>query len=267
MDRQRYTTGQLARKAAVTVRTLRFYDKVGLLSPSERRWTGVRIYGEKDLWTLQQILALKFLGFSLEEIRVCLQSDTAYLLKTLAMQRTLLCEKRRGLDQVIAAIERAEASLRTDPQDWQAFIRVIQVIQMEQNKEWVSKYLTPEQQRQMAEISAQSYSEEAQRKLDERSKNWTEEDQRRASQQWDAFYAELRRLVARGKSPLDPESQALASQFRGLINQFTGGDPDIDAGLRQWWQNHEARPEGERPLAMYSYSEQEWQFLRSALEA
>lgn len=82
MDRQHYTTSQFAQKAAVTARTLRFYDKVGLLSPSEYTEAGHRLYSDKDLWSLQQILALKFLGFSLEEIKVCLQTNLKQPLAT-----------------------------------------------------------------------------------------------------------------------------------------------------------------------------------------
>src|SRR5690349_21847479 len=66
VDYKHYTTSQFAQKAAVTARTLRFYDKVGLLSPSEYTEAGHRLYSDEDLWSLQQILALKFLGFSLE---------------------------------------------------------------------------------------------------------------------------------------------------------------------------------------------------------
>src|SRR5437879_13272443 len=77
VDRKHYTTSQFAQKAAVTARTLRFYDKVGLLSPSEYTEAGHRLYSDEDLWSLQQILALKFLGFSLDEIKVCLQNNPA----------------------------------------------------------------------------------------------------------------------------------------------------------------------------------------------
>jgi DNA-binding transcriptional MerR regulator len=58
---------------SVSIRTLRYYDKVGLLSPSQYTEAGYRLYTDADLLRLQQILALKFLGFSLEEIKHCLQ--------------------------------------------------------------------------------------------------------------------------------------------------------------------------------------------------
>ncbi len=70
MGQHYYFTGQFAQKAAVSVRTLQYYDKVGLLSPSLYTEAGYRLYTDEDLSSLQQILALKFLGFSLEEIKV-----------------------------------------------------------------------------------------------------------------------------------------------------------------------------------------------------
>jgi len=167
---------------------------------------------------------------------------------------------------VIKAIENAETLLQSNRGDWEALINVIQVMQMEQNKEWVNKYLTPEQQQKMADISSQSYSPEAAQKLAEWGKNWTAEDQQRASQQWDAVYAELRRLVAEGKDPTGPEGQALAQQQSALLGQFTRGDADVTAGLQQWWKHHDELPEGEKPLSMYSYSKEEAEFLQKALE-
>src|SRR5579859_4393780 len=98
-------------------------------------------------------------------------------------------------------------------------------------------------------LSQKSFSPEATQKLAEWSKNWTEADQQRAGQQWDAVFAELRRLVAEGKDPTGSEAQALAKQHRELIGQFTRGDADVEAGLKQWWKNHDELPAQEKPLA------------------
>ena len=62
------TVGQVAKKMGVTVRTLQYYDRVGVLSPSAESEGGRRLYTEKDFIRLHQILSLKSLGFSLEEI-------------------------------------------------------------------------------------------------------------------------------------------------------------------------------------------------------
>ncbi|MGC7950352.1 MULTISPECIES: MerR family transcriptional regulator [Bacillus] len=66
--KEKLTIGQLAKHANVTVRTLRYYDKINLLNPSDYREGGHRLYSLDDLKRLQQIQALKFLGLSLKEI-------------------------------------------------------------------------------------------------------------------------------------------------------------------------------------------------------
>jgi MerR family transcriptional regulator, thiopeptide resistance regulator len=266
LDHQYYTTSQFAQRASVTARTLRFYDKAGLLSPSEHTQAGHRLYSDKDLWSLQQILALKFLGLSLEEIKVCLQTNAEHLQRTLAVQKAMMQEKRGKLDLVLQTIEKAEAFLQENPENWSAIIMsVIRVIRMEQQKEWVNKYLTTEQQQKMAEISQKSYSPEAAQKLADWRKNWSEEDQRRANQQWAAVFTELRRLVAERKDPTGTEGQALIKQWSELLAQFARSDAEVEAGLKQWWKNHSELPAEEKPLGMYEYSEEENEFLQKAL--
>jgi len=66
---------EFADRAGVTVRTLHHYDRLGLLSPSGRTDAGYRLYSDRDLLRLEQILALKFIGFPLAEIRKLLKRD------------------------------------------------------------------------------------------------------------------------------------------------------------------------------------------------
>ena len=63
------TVGEVAKKMGVTVRTLQYYDKEGLLSPSAESDGGRRLYTDKDLVMLNQIISLKSLGFSLDDIK------------------------------------------------------------------------------------------------------------------------------------------------------------------------------------------------------
>ena len=90
-----YTTGQLAEKAFVTIRTLRYYDKVGLLKPSHHSDGGHRLYTDEDLFRLEQILGLKFLGFSLTEIKRFLEKPKS-LSESLAMQKEILKDKKNA---------------------------------------------------------------------------------------------------------------------------------------------------------------------------
>lgn len=63
------TVGELAKQMDITVRTLQYYDKEDLLKPSEKSEGGRRLYSNKDMVKLHQILSMKFLGFSLDDIK------------------------------------------------------------------------------------------------------------------------------------------------------------------------------------------------------
>lgn len=70
--KRNWKVGELAKLTGLTIRTLRFYDQIGLFSPSGQTGSGHRLYNELDLSRLQQILSLKELGLSLEEIKTAL---------------------------------------------------------------------------------------------------------------------------------------------------------------------------------------------------
>jgi DNA-binding transcriptional MerR regulator len=264
---KRYRTGELARQASVTVRTVRYYDRAGLLSPSERTEAGHRLYDEADLVRLQQIVALKFLGFSLAEIRVCLGDGPTRLQDALAQQRSMLRDRRGQLDRVIAAVERAERALAAGWRASDAIAEVMEVMRMEQQGDWRKKYFTDEQLQEMERLSKGVYSEEAQAKLAARGAHWTEEDQARATQAWADVDADLKRMVAAGTDPASAEAQAWAQRRSELLQAFTGGDPDIEAGLQKWWETFNAMPEAQRPFAATSFTPEEAQFMEQAMEA
>lgn len=73
-DQKNWKVGELAKRTGLSVRTLHYYDQIGLLVPSRNKGNGHRLYTETDIVRLQQIVALKHLGFSLDEIKEFLQS-------------------------------------------------------------------------------------------------------------------------------------------------------------------------------------------------
>lgn len=97
------TVGEVAKKMGVTVRTLQYYDKEGLLSPSAESEGGRRLYTDKDLVMLHQIISLKSLGFSLDDIKERLIS-----LETPADVANALTEQA---DDIRLKIEQLQASL------------------------------------------------------------------------------------------------------------------------------------------------------------
>jgi MerR family transcriptional regulator, thiopeptide resistance regulator len=251
LDQQFYRTGQFACKAKVSERTLRYYDKVGLLSPSQYTESGHRLYTNNDLLNLQQILALKFLGFSLEEIKVCLQTGPKRLQEILAQQKAMMHEKRMQLNTIIQAIEKTEKLLETDQYTLESIVNVIQVIHMGQNTDWQEKYFTPEQRKSMEELSKTSYSDEARQKFKTLHPNpWTEADQQRVNEQYAFLTSELTRLVAEGADPASPDAQKAAKLQEDLLFAFTKGDPDVTDGLKNYWKNINALPADQQPIQL-----------------
>src|SRR5580693_4655541 len=107
-----YRVHEFAQIAGVTVKALHHYDRLGLLKP-RRTGSGYRIYVEQDLARLEQIVALKFLGLPLKQIKILLDRDPLQLPEALRMQRAVLEEKRRLLDRAICAIVNAETILQS----------------------------------------------------------------------------------------------------------------------------------------------------------
>jgi len=269
LDQRFYRTGQFAEKASVSLRTLRFYDKMGLLSPSQYTKSGYRLYTNEDLLSLQNILALKFMGFSLEEIRLLLKTGPKRLEEVLAQQKAMMEEKRAQLDTIIQAIEETEQLLQTNRCNWESIVKVIQVMQMgQQNDHWSAKYFTPEQQKTMEELNSKASTEEARQKLKAYHPNeWTEEDQRRVNEQYRFVKQELGRLAAQGADPASPEAQHVARIKHELGFGFSQGDPDIKASVGKWWEEFHALPEEQKPfdMSLYTYTSEEQDLLDKAL--
>jgi DNA-binding transcriptional MerR regulator len=204
---------EFAERAGVTVRTLHHYDRLGLLKPSRYTEAGYRLYGESDFARLQQIVMLKFIGLSLKEIKVLLGKRELDLQMTLRLQRSVVEQKRRHLDTVIQAIERAEKSLASsDELDWETLKQIIEVINMQNDMEWMKKYYTEEQLAELAERGTPEVLERGQR-------------------DWAALIKEVEAAVAEGLDPQSEKAQQLAARWASLIEAFTGGNPAIRESL------------------------------------
>ena len=104
MEGQYYTSGQFAKKANVTIRTVRFYDKQGILKPSKVSESGYRLYTDEDFGRLQKILSLKYLGFSLEEIMaMTINDDSEDIAHSLELQKDLIRKPILHLQMTAAA--------------------------------------------------------------------------------------------------------------------------------------------------------------------
>ena len=100
-----WKVGELAQLTGITIRTLRFYDQIGLLSPTSHSEAGFRLYTESDISRLQQIMSLKELGLSLERIKEVMFGDQLSLLNIVTFQIERLNENIRLQQQLVQELE------------------------------------------------------------------------------------------------------------------------------------------------------------------
>ena len=250
MERELYQVREFAEKSGVTIRTLHHYDHLGLLKPTVYSEAGYRLYSDDDFARLQQIVTLKFLGFSLKQIRDLLDGEVLDLAQMLRLQRDIMREKRRQLDLAIQAIDTAERTvLRDDSSDREIFLRIIKVINMEQdyrNKDWMKKYYTDEQ---LAELERRAKA------------NPGEAEQGRRD--WAVLIADVEKAVADGVDPASSEGKELAVRWGEMIRRFTLGDPETEASLNKLHADSANWPSSfKKP-----YSEEVEGFIGSAFKA
>jgi DNA-binding transcriptional MerR regulator len=214
MDRT-YLPHEFAKRAGVTIRALHHYDRLGLLKPSGRTAAGYRVYSEGDFARLEQIVALKFIGFPLSQILELLHRNDTDLCAALRQQRQILAEKRDHLNRAVQAIERAEKIVATGGKpDWEPFRKVIEVIQMQTRKDWMKKYYTEEQLANLRQ-------------------RWSPEVQAESESGWAALAQDTEHAIASGADPSGEIGLQLAARRQKLLAMFTGGDPGMEQNLRK----------------------------------
>lgn len=136
-----YTAGQFAKKANVTIRTIRYYDTKGLLKPSSVNDAGYRLYTDDDYAKLQRILTLKYLGFSLEEISISIMNEGGidWLKESLDTQMKIVKDKINHMFLIQESIKEAQKMLENKNSfNWNKIINIIHMLNME--KDLVEQY-------------------------------------------------------------------------------------------------------------------------------
>lgn len=127
-----YSTGQFAKLANVTERTIRYYDKIGLLKPSFVMENGYRRYTQSDLLKLQTILSLKHMGFSLEEIYPMVSKEQN-IKESFSIQIDLLDSQMRHLQVIKDSMENFIQNVDERNIDWNQIISLLQMFNIESN--------------------------------------------------------------------------------------------------------------------------------------
>lgn len=143
---------ELSKLTKVSVKTLHYYDRIGLLKPSVRLANGYRLYSEADLLKLQQILALKYFGFELARIKEIMKEEVN-IFDHFRAQQQLLEQQITSLQtatQTLEAILSESSPNKAVP--WKTILKLIEEYQMTKDLEhaWVTKSLSPTELKEYA---------------------------------------------------------------------------------------------------------------------
>ena len=207
--------GTLAKKTGLTIRTLHYYEEVGLLGPVQRTDAGHRRYGADEVARLQRVVSLRQLGFSLDEIRACLDRPDYSLGHVIELHLMRLKQQIALQQQLYRRLETIAGHLHTaEDVSVEEIMQTIEVITM------VEKYYTQEQLEQ----------------LEERRRLVGEERIRQVEGEWKELIGQVRAEMEKGTDPASEPVQRLAERCMGLVNEFTGGDPGIAQSLKTMYE-------------------------------
>ena len=205
------TVGELARKMNTTVRTLQYYDKEGLLSPSAKSEGGRRLYSDKDIFRLHYIQAMKYLDFTLDDIKTRLAAlDTPrQVADTLAEQAQLVREKIAALSDVLDTIEKLRMeTLLIKTVDFKKYADIIVNLQMKNGLYGLIKFVDD-------------------KTLDHLRSRF---DRESASSIISALnrVCDILTTMQKNGIPADSEQgQAVGKEWWGIVMEFTGGDMNL----------------------------------------
>ena len=215
-----YTVKQLSKLAGVSVRTLHYYDEIGLLRPARANGNGYRHYDQAAVLRLQQILFYKELGLSLEEIADLLGRPGFDVLGALEAHRGALRQRMGRLQQLVLTVERTIAHLKGEEE-------------MADNDLFVgfSDEQQAEYEAQASEMWGEQVAESA-RKW----KSYSAEKKAQVMAEGQQVYTELVALLDR--KPDSPEVQALIGRWHQHMRYFYEPTVDILMGLGQAYVEH-----------------------------
>ena len=221
-----HTVGRVAALSGVTIRTLHHYDEIGLLSPSGRSEAGYRIYEEREIERLQQILFYRELGFDLKEIANIVNDPGTDALGHLRRQRRLLTERIGRLSAMVEAIDHEMEARTMD-------IRLTPEERLEVFGEFRPEYYAEEAEQRWG--GTEPY-KESQRRVS----SYTKEDWQRLKAEEGEIRARLGAALDAGLAPDSEEAMAAVEAHRQHISRwFYECTYEIHRGLTEMYVSDE----------------------------
>ncbi len=209
------TVGELAKKMNTTVRALQYYDREGLFSPSGISEGGRRLYTDKDVVTLHQILSMKSLGFSLDDIkhRLVLLETPRDVAGALADQAGAIRKQIESLSETLDTLERLrEETLRMQTVDFTKYAAIVVNLQMKNEFYGLIKHFD-------------------ERTLEHLHRHFDMESGTAVLNTLNVLINELAELQNSGSAPDSEKGLDIAKRWWDMVAEFTGGDMSLLPGL------------------------------------
>lgn len=151
-----FSIGELSKQTGVTIRTLDYYDEINLIKPSSKTSGGHRLYDNDDVMKLQQVLALKYMGFSLEQIKDRLNDSTKTWQHSINEQIEMVHQEQERLKLLEKALQGVLYSMEFEGgMNWSVIFGIIQLFQKgpEHTFQVHAEHLTPEDMQKMMQFN------------------------------------------------------------------------------------------------------------------
>jgi len=220
-----YSTGELARMAGITTRTLRWYDEKGLLRPCRTDSAGVRYYSSAEVDRLQQIMFYRELDFDLNRIKQCLDDPGKNRLTALKEQLALMETEASRMERIIIALKKnicAEERNETmsDISKFDAF----------------KKELVNENERRYGDEARQKYGDESVDRANKSMLNMSPGEYETWEQLGKDILSALERSVKDASSPASETGRAIAQMHARWLEMSAGQySPEMHRGIAQMY--------------------------------
>ncbi|WP_440602946.1 MerR family transcriptional regulator [Bacillus sp. GB_SG_008] len=237
---------QLTKETGVTVRTLRYYDQIGLLEPSGKTEGGHRLYSECDVLKLQQILFLKEMGFPLKEITNMLEKERSIFKEVLQNQLLFVQEEQKKFSRMEKMLQAVLYSTDLEGAfNWDIMFELIQ--------------LSQQSPRMRQLFQQQAFSQEEEQLI----KNLPNMSEQNAEvQEWIILLKRMRQLMQKKKAPSDAEVQGITGIILEKCREMANGD---EAFLDKLWEVRKSK-EQSKMMNMYPIEEELLQYMDAAFE-
>ena len=247
------TVKEVARLTGVSVRTLQYYDEIGVFRPTRVTDAGYRLYDDESLNTLQQVLFFRELDFPLKDIRIIMETPGFNKIEAFQKQKALLKAKRDRLDRLLDLLDRlekGETCMSFKEFDLSEYLHILEQFRNENMEEVIRHWGSVEEFDQLMERikdhessiaqdaikyygSVEAYVEAMKDSMEHFSENMEKMEQIKEKEYVERNQILIEQLLKDlSKNPGSKEIQDIIDQMMNLLDEED--KPDMDLGENYW---------------------------------